>query len=538
VHSIKKDRDRYIFSFSTHNNLLISLFSGEPLCFFTNTAPASGEASSFTKTLAQHLERSKLTKIEVADKDKVIYLTFEKMSSYSGEIQHLLICELIPRYENIILTSKNPDEKRQIIDNHKRVTFSQSNYRQILPGIPYIPPPPLERPYIFALSKDEFIGLVGRKLPQTWQEFIRLFSHVPKFLSSVFAPEIPSDEFWAIINNSKQKIALMKMNPDGDGKNVFYDENQKFLSLIEKPDAISFSTVNEAFKYYYKHKCLELQLEQIKLQIIKRLEKRAESLKEKIKKCENKLEEMANAERWRTFGELLKMHLNEIKKGQKEIRVKNYFSPRTPFVTIPLKLELSPLENMQYYFKKYRKAKSGYDKLFAYIRSMLGEVDSIGEKIETVARANSLEEISEFKDELQEEKKKAGKAESVPFRTFTVQTGKTKWRILVGKTSKQNDELTTKFTKPYDWFFHSRIYHGAHVIVQNPEKRESLPQQIIETAASIAAYYSKAKHSTKVPVDYTQVRYVSKPRKAPIGMVIYKNHKTVFVNPLKPESST
>ena len=92
------------------------------------------------------------------------------------------------------------------------------------------------------------------------------------------------------------------------------------------------------------------------------------------------------------------------------------------------------------------------------------------------------------------------------------------------------------FAKPDDRFFHTRIYHGAHVIVRNPEKRESLPEKIIATAAGIAAYFSKAKHSTKVPVDFTQIRYVTKPRKSAPGFVIYKNNKTLFVDPINPRS--
>lgn len=533
LNSLKKDRDKYILGFTPHSNLFFSLFSGDPLCFLTNTNLASGKTSSFTKTISQHLLKSTLIKIEIADKDKVIYFTFEKASGYSGKRHYLLICELIPRYENIILAFKNSDEKLQIIDSHKRVTFSQTRYRQIFPGIPYFPPPLIEKPYIFALSREEFMERVGEKLPETWQEFIRLFSQVPKFLSSRFAPETPTEEFWSIVSDVKQKITSLKTATATGGKNLFYDEKQECLSLIiETQAAVPFSTVNEAFIYYYEHKCVRLQLKQVKSQIIRGLEKKAEHLKEKIQTHENKLEKMKDAEKWKVYGELLKIHLGEIEKGQKEVRVKNYFVDQAPYVIIPLKPEWTPQENMQHYFKKYQKAKSGVKKLDAYISRIRVELKAVLEKIERVKEAASLEEINEFRDEFDEDKKKHGNSESLPFRNFSIQVGKAKWKILVGKTSRQNDELTIRFARPYDWFFHSRIYHGAHVVVQNPEKRENLPEQVIEAAASLAAYYSKAKHSTKVPVDYTQIRYVSKPRKAPPGMVVYKNHKTSFVNPV------
>lgn len=123
-----------------------------------------------------------------------------------------------------------------------------------------------------------------------------------------------------------------------------------------------------------------------------------------------------------------------------------------------------------------------------------------------------------------------------PFRKFSLSIEGRQWDIFVGRSSKKNDELTLHFAKPNDWFFHTRIYHGSHIIVKNPTKLEHLPEQLKEVAAGIAAYYSKAKHSTKVPVDYTLVRYVTKPRKSAPGLVVYKIHKTVFVDPIDPRT--
>ncbi len=115
-----------------------------------------------------------------------------------------------------------------------------------------------------------------------------------------------------------------------------------------------------------------------------------------------------------------------------------------------------------------------------------------------------------------------------------MQSAGKEWKIHSGRTRKENDELTTKFANSDDWFFHSRIYHGSHIIVRNPDKSENLPREVKIFAAKIAAYFSKAKHSTNVPVDFTKVKYVSKPRKSPPGFVTYKHQKTLFVKPLNP----
>lgn len=146
LNSIKKERDKYFFSFSSYDKLVVSLFSADPLCFCADTGLASGNPSSFLQTIMQHLSKNKLIKIEIVDNDRIIYFTFEQIDIYGTRRRHLLICELIPRYENIILTSENPNKEWLIIDSHKRVTFRESRYRQILPGMSYTPPPLLENP--------------------------------------------------------------------------------------------------------------------------------------------------------------------------------------------------------------------------------------------------------------------------------------------------------------------------------------------------------------------------------------------------------
>ena len=114
---------------------------------------------------------------------------------------------------------------------------------------------------------------------------------------------------------------------------------------------------------------------------------------------------------------------------------------------------------------------------------------------------------------------------------FRILTISDSWEIYIGRSSKENDMLTCKVAKPDDWWFHSRIFHGTHVVLRNYHKKD-LPDELVTICCSLAAYYSKAKNGQNVPVDYTKIRYVRKPRGAAPGYVVYTNQKTYYANPL------
>lgn len=246
------------------------------------------------------------------------------------------------------------------------------------------------------------------------------------------------------------------------------------------------------------------------------------------------LEELKDAEYWQKMGELLKINLHKIKSRMKEIVVTDYFEDGNPEILIPLKTDWTPQQNMAHYFKKYKKTQSGKEKLIKNIASNEKKLEKLEKQI---AEINACESAKALEPMLKEKETGSGKQKkAAPFRKFTCFVEGRQWDIYVGRSGKENDELTLHFAKPNDWFFHTRIYHGSHIIIKNPTKLEHLPERLREVAAGIAAYYSKAKHSTKVPVDFTLVRHVTKPRKSAPGFVVYKIHKTVFVDPIDPRT--
>lgn len=546
------DGEKYILEFN-NGYLNISLFSGEPLCFFSEKEIRQKIQTTFTKLISQHLNESQIKNIKIAENDKVISIYFQKVDIYSKEIKYKLILELINRYENIILARKDETGKWIILDSHHRIGFSESRFRQILPGNEYKSPPQINKPCILDLDKDRFCNLVGDKLPEEWGKFIRHFSNVPKFLKGEFVPEMPAEDFWKALSQIKNKIKnlepdfLCRFGPRvrGDNPNlpkwtykhiVFYNPEEKYLSLIKKESSQGFSAINDAFQFYYYEKCQKVRLNQLKDNILHKLKKQSEQIEKTIEKESAEFSQMEDAEKWKKFGELLKANFDKIKKRQKEIKVIDYFAENAPLISIPLNEEWNAHKNVESYFKRYKKAKSGKTKLLIHICANKKKLQNILDKIACTKKCKTIEELHELEGEKRGEKKKINVKQL--FRRFSVKTGEKKWEIFVGRNNRENDELTTKFAKPNDWFFHSRIYHGAHIIVRNPERLESLPDKIKYLAAGIAAFYSKAKHSTNVPVDFTKIRYVSKPRKSPPGFVVYRNQKTLFVDPIDPRVKT
>ncbi|MEA2103488.1 MAG: NFACT family protein [Candidatus Cloacimonadota bacterium] len=537
------------------SNTFLHIFphSGDSICFSSNhieiekqisrrkdDAIGLSEENGFTKILNTHLKKCKVTKIEMAENDRIIFLYFQKHDIFGINIEYKLIIELINRYENLIFTRKSEDNKWQIIDCHKKIGIADSRFRQILPGLEYCPPPKQKKPNIFNVNQFEFDKLVSKHFPEKWNDFIRNFSDMPKFLSEKYSDNKSAEKFWTIIENTKIMInkiySIIRENGNEDLQEfiVFFNTSNKYLSLYESEDTYGFLDINSAFKYYYDEKLKKNYLHNLKSRILKYYRKKRKSLKKALKIQKKELEQLERIDDWKKFGELLKTQLHQIKPRQRVISVIDYFSENPSEIEIPLNPEWDAKRNMEFYFKKYKKAKSGIENLNKQISKNQEEFREIENLITYIENTDDEEYLSQLSVEKNQRSKRKVPEQKTKFRTFDFVGKKREWKIYVGRKRKENDELTTKFANSDDWFFHSRIYHGSHVIVRNPDRSESLPQNVTIYAARLAAHFSKAKHSANVPVDFTKIKYVSKPRKSPPGFVIYRNQKTIFVDPLDP----
>ena len=445
--SFLKFRDQYIITFKkTHLYLQINLASENSFCFFSEKKYLPFEERNELNKFNLHLASSRLTNIEISKNDRILSVTFSKIDIYNQITDYKLILEIVPRYQNIILTKQG-----EIVDCLKKVSFAENRHRQILPGSEY------ESPSTDFVAKKEDV----------------------KFPLKI--------------------VSAKKINEaTGDG---FDSVNLLFESLYYN---FIFASVNNIEKN----------------KAAKKLQSGISKKQKKIQKLETELQDAGKEENFKQTAELLKANFASLMSGMESVKLKDYYAEGFPEIEIKLDVTKHPKQNVEFYFKKYRKARDGKVKIAEQIRKTHDEIDELEKQV------FELEETDLY---LPGEKQKLAKHKKTEHRKRLKINED--WEILVGRTSKENDLLTTKIAKSNDWWFHTRVFRGTHIILRNFNKKD-LPDNIKLICCRLAAYYSKAKTSSNVPVDFTQIKYVRKPRGSAPGFVTYKNQNTIYVDPV------
>lgn len=237
-----------------------------------------------------------------------------------------------------------------------------------------------------------------------------------------------------------------------------------------------------------------------------------------------------NKDKFKLYGELLTANIFAIKKGDTEVSVNNYYENN--YINIKIDINKTPSENIQKYYKKYNKLKKSEEMAQVQLKLTEEEIEYLQSVLVNIKNADNYEEIEEIRQELIEtsyikfKKKERGKKLNQSKPIHYVSTDGID--IYIGKNNYQNDYLTLKFADKHDTWLHTKNIPGSHVIIK---KFGQIPDSTLEEAAALAAYYSKAKDSSKVPVDYTEVKNVKKPSGAKPGMVIYYTNKTIYTQP-------
>ncbi|WLR52284.1 NFACT family protein [Bacillus tianshenii] len=254
-------------------------------------------------------------------------------------------------------------------------------------------------------------------------------------------------------------------------------------------------------------------------------------MKRKLRSWNKRGKTQKKADTYQLYGELLTAHIYAVNRGDKEVEVVNYYDENGGTVTIPLNPQKSPSDNAQNYFQKYNKLKKAAVVVEEQIEKAKEEIRYFDALIQQVESA-SWKDIEEIREELVEEgylkrksaDKKKKKKKQIELEHYVSTDGTD---IYVGKNNKQNEYLTNRYANRMDTWLHTKDIPGSHVVIRDSEPSE---QTLLE-AANIAAYFSKAKQSSSVPVDYTAVKHVKKPNGAKPGFVIYDNQTTLFITP-------
>jgi len=485
----------------------------------------------FCMLLRKHLEGGFIEKIEQIDLERIIQITVRSRNEIGDESLKTLVIEIMGRHSNIILV----DAKTNIIlDSLKHVSLAVNRHRTVYAGAEYVAPPAQHKINPLQIeTQDEFIrpldflaGNMDKQLVGAFMGISPLFAkEVVK--KAVMVNEHALSEAFFTLQKPMQAHQYEPTMITANGKEFFY----LFPLTHLKGDNKTFLSVSELLDRFFFGKAERDRVKQQAHDLERFMHNEKAKNEKKLIKLQKTLQDAGKANKYQLFGELLTANMYALKKGDKEIEVVNYYDENGGTVKITLDPLKTPSENAQRYFQKYQKAKNSVAIVKEQIEKTNEEIlyfDSLLQQME----AASSKDIEEIREELAEEgymrnrkSKNTKKKTSKPILDKYISTDGTE--ILVGKNNKQNDYLTTKFARRDEIWLHTKDIPGSHVVIRSLEPTE---ETLLE-AAKLAAYYSKAKDSSSVPVDFTKIRHVKKPSGAKLGFVTYDNQQTLYVTP-------
>lgn len=533
-------------TFSGGKKLLLSSRANSPRVNFCEKTPENpAQPPMFCMLLRKRLGGGKLVGVRQLGCDRVLFLDFDCVNEL-GDVEGLSIaCEIMGMYSNLIVFNRDTGI---IIDAIKRVDLTVSSRRFVLPNIPYELPDSQNKLNILEHSPDE-IAEAARMLPAE-APLSKALMQVIQGVSPIVARELEyragegmtnrvRGEGYKKLLDALEWLKERAQSCDGqpcivyreDGRPMdfsFFNVEQYGAYAEVKPMA-GFSETVDAF-YEERDSRERMRVKTHSLQ--KLLTNLTDRTARKINKQRLELAQCGNREQLRVCGDLLHANLYRIERGASSVTVENFYDENGGEMTIRMNPAISPAANAQKYYKDYQKAKTAETVLAEQIKKGGEELDYLESVSDALSRAESERELSQIREELTEQgylrrpKGKVQRQAQLPPREYRSSDG---FRILVGRNNRQNDKLTLKTAAKTDIWLHTKDIHGSHVIICAEGKPVS--ETALLEAASLAAYHSKARESTNVPVDYTFVKNVSKPSGAKPGMVIYVKNKTLYVDP-------
>lgn len=501
---------------------------------------APSEAPMFCMLLRKRIAGGKIVRFEQERLDRVLKISIETYNDLGDLSVFALYCELMGKHSNIILAN----EKGVIVDAIKHVGLGMSSVRFVMPGLEYSAPPAQDKQDPSKASADDFsmaMCMVGMSIAKALSN--AFFGLSPAVAAQLVARYTDKTECTQLSEAERKELAerLAAFYADmAQGK----EKASAVLNALGETEAVyPFAISGSGIKLYDSiGEALDsLYINSDRREWAKRHGASARKvLQNNIERCEKKLALYADAlnsgeqmEKCRLYGELLTANLHSLKSGTDTAAVDNYYADPVERIAIPLDRQLTPGENAQRYYKKYQKLKAARDMAIVQREQTLSELNYLEGQLDNLTKCTAENELSELIEELKDQgyikrdkggKKKMKLAASKPMH-FVSSTGAD---IYVGKNNRQNDELTLRFASPNDIWMHTKNIPGSHVIVKGASEQDTAT---MTEAALLAAYYSRARGSENVAVDYTPRKYVKKPAGAKPGMVIYTTNKTAYVTP-------
>ncbi len=527
--------------------LLLSARANSPRIHFTTHAPENPKTPPMLcMLLRKHLTSAMITSFRQVDSDRILFVDFDSTNEIGDRVSLSLVIEIMAQHSNIILINSDG----VIIDALKRVDLTTSSVRQILPGLKYALPPKQFKLDLFTEGAEKICErILSFRNKNLSGAILSSIEGISPIISREIAFTVSeNDDFCSELDENKiLKLKDVIENIQAtikEGRTVPYiveDENSKPTDFafmeIKQYGSVRKSVREESFsslldRFYYERDRLE-RTKQRSDDLYKKLNSLIQRTAKKINLQTAELAECADRETLRINAELISANLYRLPKGVPYYEIENYYD-ENKIVRIKADPALTPTANSQKYFKEYRKAKTAEKMLTELIEKNKEELEYLESVLECLNRADGEDEINEIRRELSENgylkiKSKDSKNKSpktLPPKKFISDDGFT---ILVGRNNTQNDKLSLKTARGNDMWLHTQKIHGSHVIIVSDGREIS--DLAIEQAAVIAAYNSKARYSSQVPVDYTPAKNLKKPNGAKPGLVIYHIYNTLFVKP-------
>ncbi len=530
-------------------------------------------------SLRKHLTRARLLEVRQWDFDRILWLRFAECGGLGPESQRALVAELMGRRSNIILLEPgDPDdpEGSTIVACAKHVTADVNRYRQILPGIPYVPPPAGVRRPSSELPEGDWdeppqrfdprcadVEMLSQRMGEVPAQTLvgKWLSAEANGASATFVAEVLhrsgieadepleqlEDEDIAGLASAMRAVSCVEPERQGlihipsdmelsPHRRLAYPVPLQHLSqshTVEERESLSAALEDMARSLV--EASTRAQLRARLSSVINASLRRAEK---KLNAREAEARGMEDYEKHRRLGELIMSNVSLIPRGASSATVTDYSDPEQPEVEVKLDRQLSPADNAQRHFARYRKAKQGAQRVPALVKEARDEAEYLSGLSAQLEWLEDTGELMELEEELRRGKylkrkqvqKRRGRGEepSVRIPSTNLDDG---YRLYYGRNNRQNDYLLRHVASPNDLWLHVKDAPGCHAIIKGESPKQEVPRNILIRAARIAARNSTLRKDSVVAIDYTQRKHVTKPKASRPGFVHYVNYKTINVRP-------
>lgn len=536
-----------------NHKLLLSTNPSNPRLYLVENYKKENplQAPMFLMLLRKHLGGGRILAVSQNQLDRHIFIDIEAYDELRRLKTKSLSIEIMGKHSNMILIDK---ESGQIIDSIKRVPFSMSSVRVVLPNTSFTMPPAQDKhDPLSPMDLSGFTDLLKTKSQPVFKAIYTNFLGISPILAKQICYMASLNDSHGVYDLTETEFEILKIQFDSLFSKVREGQFSPCLVLDKLETPLDFSSVmltvyddqatvtrmdsiSQAAEKYYYGKDLNERILQKTQGLRKSLQIKLDRVRSKLQKQADEINQAQNLDEFAKTGELLTANIYQLSKGMSQVEVIDYLADNE-MITIALNPNLSPSENIQEYYKKYNKAKSRIKELTEHLKETKSEMDYLENVFVSINNIDSLDAIEDIKEEMAREgyyaqsssRKQKSKSQSEPL-TFISSDGTL---ILVGKNNTQNDRLTLKISSPNDVWLHTKDIPGSHVIVK--ATFDDVSKETLYEAGMLAAYYSKSRTSAQVPVDYAPRKNVKKPNGAKPGMVIYDDYGTIYVTPREEE---